>query len=46
MENVLSGAVDFVKDFGVYPKSSGQPLDGFKQDKIFTLKRSLWIGRK
>lgn len=31
-DSFVQGSVDLVKDFGVYPKNNGKPLDGFKQD--------------
>lgn len=31
-DGVIKGSVDLVKDFEVYPKNCGKPLDGFKHD--------------
>lgn len=33
-EGIILDSVDFVKDFGNYPKSNRRPLNTFKQDMI------------
>lgn len=46
--SIIQGSVDLVKDFVIYPKNNGKPLDSFKpyMTKFFQLKRSVWIGAK